>query len=62
MTQQQRISYWQELVEAQSRSGLDVTSFCRDQSPTILPLASTFSITDRMLDAKLSGVILWGSR
>lgn len=38
MTQQQRIAYWQDLVEAQSQSGLDVTTFhgyslmrlCRD--------------------------------
>jgi hypothetical protein len=31
MTQQQRSTYWQELVEAQSQSGLDVTTFCRDR-------------------------------
>ena len=31
MTQQQRITYWQDLVEAQRRSGLDVTTFCRDR-------------------------------
>ena len=30
MTQKQRITYWQDLVKAHSRSGLDVTSFCRD--------------------------------
>jgi hypothetical protein len=29
MTQQQRVAYWQDLVEAQNRSGLDVTTFCR---------------------------------
>jgi hypothetical protein len=31
MTQQQRSTSWQELVEAQSQSGLDVTTFCRDR-------------------------------
>jgi hypothetical protein len=31
MTQQQCSTYWQELVEAQSQSGLDVTTFCRDR-------------------------------
>lgn len=31
MTQKQRITYWQDLVQAHRRSGLDVTSFCRDQ-------------------------------
>jgi hypothetical protein len=29
MTQQQRITYWQDLVEAQSQSGQDVTTFCQ---------------------------------
>lgn len=31
MTQQQRSTYWQDLVEAQSQSGEDVTTFCRDR-------------------------------
>lgn len=31
MTQQQRTTYWQDLVEAQSHSGLDATTFCRDR-------------------------------
>ena len=31
MTQKQRVAYWQDLVEAQSQSGLDVTTFCRDR-------------------------------
>jgi hypothetical protein len=30
MTQKQRVTYWQDLVKEQSHSGLDVTSFCRD--------------------------------
>jgi hypothetical protein len=30
MTQEQRVAYWQDLVHAHRRSGLDVTSFCRD--------------------------------
>lgn len=31
MTQHQRTTYWQDLVEAQSQSGQDVTTFCRDR-------------------------------
>ena len=31
MTQKQREAHWQDLVEAQSRSGVDVTTFCRDR-------------------------------
>jgi hypothetical protein len=30
MTLKQRVTYWQDLVNEQSHSGLDVTSFCRD--------------------------------
>jgi transposase-like protein len=30
MTKQQRTTYWQDLVNEHSRSGLSVTSFCQD--------------------------------
>lgn len=31
MTQEQRTSYWQDLINTHSRSRLSVTEFCRDQ-------------------------------
>jgi transposase-like protein len=31
MTQEQRATYWQNLINAHSRSRLSVTEFCRDQ-------------------------------